>query len=74
MKVIDKRNIEFICFGDLQSGDVFEWGGEYYVVIPHILDCETDSHYNVFSLYSNLLDHFENDIEVIKVRAEIIIT
>lgn len=74
MKITDKRSGEHAYFGDLQVGDVFEWMEEYYVVIPHILDCDTENHYNAFSFSNDVLDHFDNDIEVVKINAELVIT
>lgn len=74
MKIINKREGGYMAFSNVHVGDVFVWCGEYYIVIPHILDCDTDSYYNVFSLSNNVLGHFEYDTQVLKVNAEIVIT
>lgn len=74
MKVTNKRTWGEIEFCELHIGDVFEWVGDYYVVIPDVIDEETETYYNAFDLTNNALDSFGEDAVVTKVNAEIVIT
>ena len=70
MIIEDKRELDYIEFKELEPGDVFMAGGLFFMVLDYEYN-ETGR--NAVELDAGGLSHFEDDNEVIPVKAKVVI-